>query len=78
MINLKKLCTGYSFIILVFIFALNLFLIIIFEDGQRDLILGSGRNVKMYGFTHFPFTGRPRHTGGESLVLNQPQKDRKF
>ena len=38
---------------------------IIFENGQRDLILGNETGVKMDGFTpHFPFTSKSGHTDG--------------
>ena len=39
--------------ILVLVFSLKFFLIIILENGQRDLILSNGRNVEMYDFTNF-------------------------
>ena len=42
-----------SFVIIVLIFALKWFLIVIFENGQQNLILCSGKNVRMSAFTHF-------------------------
>ena len=43
---------------------------IIFENGQRDLTLDNGRNVKIYGFTSFPFMDRLGNTGGWVKILS--------
>ena len=43
---------------------------IIFENGQRDLTLDNGRNVKIYGFTNFPFMDRLGNTGGGVKILS--------
>lgn len=57
--------TGCSFIIVSFVFLNKNY----WQKDQRESIPGSGRNVKMCGFTRFPITTCSGHTGDEVKFL---------